>query len=131
MHSTFLPLLLSLSYLGLVAGGCAPHWCSQHGLCLGSASESYCFCEYGFTGSDCARRICPKSFDPLKEGSYRTITIATAAARGMLSGEFGFGFMGEEFNFQATSKADALASNLNALPNVSQHIGHIAAHSRT
>jgi hypothetical protein len=83
-----------------------------------SDATSHCFCEYGHSGADCSRRVCPKAFDPLEDGALRTISVTLGAARGLLAGEVGFEFNGERVAFPAGASADGLAAALSALPNV-------------
>ena len=80
------------------AGGCSPHYCNQRGQCIGTGDSAYCFCEHGFTASDCSRKLCPKSDDPLTtpNRNHKVISLTTGCAKGELDGVITIGFNGEE-----------------------------------
>mmetsp|Transcript_18280 Transcript_18280/g.33979 ORF Transcript_18280/g.33979 Transcript_18280/m.33979 type:complete len:1162 (+) Transcript_18280:164-3649(+) len=108
-----------LALITSVHAGCAPHWCSQHGLCSGPGDDAYCFCEYGFSGSDCTRKLCPKGVDPLSPPAFKTITMKTGAAKGELEGELVVSFLSEEIKLSAAAvEANELQTLLGSMRNI-------------
>ncbi|GMH53759.1 hypothetical protein TrLO_g5373 [Triparma laevis f. longispina] len=119
MEGRGLLLLLALTIQSTVNAGCAPHWCSQHGLCSGPGDDAYCFCEYGFSGSDCTRKLCPKGVDPLSPPAFKTITMKTGAAKGELEGDLLISFLSEEIKLSAAAvEPNELQTKLSSMKNI-------------
>ena len=86
-------LVLAL-ILQTVAALC-PNWCSNHGYCTSPSDGGYCICEDGFTGADCATRMCPKAFDVTTladRPNRRKIQLVTTLSEGKMYGSMGFSF---------------------------------------
>jgi len=122
-----LSLALSLAFslpTAILAGGCSPHYCNQRGQCIGTGADAYCFCEHGYTASDCSRKLCPKSDDPLTtpKKNYRVISLTTASAKGVLDGVINISFNGEDVaGVPANGEKltpELLAAKLQTLPNI-------------
>lgn len=88
-----------------------------------------CVCDYGYTGSKCEMRMCPKGNDPLTTYTdYRTVIITTSGASCtnggsscVLSGVFTFSFDDQYFTFPADSNdwsEDLCTAAFESLPNI-------------
>lgn len=90
-----------------------------------------CVCDYGYTGSKCDMKMCPKGVDPLSQhNGTHSIIIETSTPTGFNTGAFqGFGmygkfrftFNGKSFYFDANAtvfSADDCANAFSKLPNI-------------
>jgi len=82
-----------------------------------------CFCDYGYTGSACEMRMCPKGDDPLTPFSnYRTIVIALSATS-KIGGTIQFWINGQAVQFPAyySSWSEKACETLfSQMPNVAE-----------
>ena len=93
-----------------------------------------CFCDYGYTGSACEMRMCPKGDDPLTPFSnYRTITISLRASS-RIGGEIQFWINGHYIQFPAwwqswsTTKCETLFASM---PNVDEVECQVGPNTKT
>ena len=92
---------------------------------------SMCVCDYGYMGSNCEMRLCPKGTDPLQTYTdFRSIVITTSASSCSngeqfctLTGSYELIFNGQSFVFPADATAwssTACQTAFESLPNIGQ-----------
>lgn len=66
-------------------------------------STTSCVCDYGYTGTSCELRMCPKGVDSFIPATshYFTLNITVSGYGGVLTGALGFAFQGFSFTFPA------------------------------
>jgi hypothetical protein len=84
-----------------------------------------CFCDWGWTGSNCHLKMCPKGDDPRTTGQADLVfTITTSGTSGTaLAGYFTFHFYGHTTKFKADAYSPTFSNSdcqtfIQALPNV-------------